>query len=182
MIGSLIGAGISVAGSIFGGLKASEAMQEAKKNIETRKKENQAWYDRRYNEDVTQRADAQRILTKTGEEIKNRNREVAGMQAVTGGSTESVIAAKAANNQALAEATSRIAAAGDARKDRIEETYLKNKAGYDDALANMEVNRAHAITQAIGGVSKAGADIAGIDWSGSSDKRALKENYDKEYD
>ena len=160
MIGSLIGAGISAAGSIFGGIKASKAMKRVKKNLEAQKQANQDWYDRRYNEDATQRADAQRILTKTEEAIKNRNRQAAGVQAVAGGTEESVAAAKAANNQALAEATSQIAVNADARKDRIESQYQAKEAQLDDALNNMEVNKAQAISTAVQGVSQAGAGIA----------------------
>ena len=160
MIGSLIGAGISAAGSIFGGIKASKAMKRVKKNLEAQKQANQDWYDRRYNEDATQRADAQRILTKTEEAIKNRNRQAAGAQAVAGGTEESVAAAKAANNQALAEATSQIAVNADARKDRIESQYQAKEAQLDDALNNMEVNKAQAISTAVQGVSQAGAGIA----------------------
>ena len=105
----LIGSAIGAAGSIFGGIKASKAMKKAKRNVEAQRQKNQDWYDRRYNEDATQRADAQRILTQTEESIKQRNKQAAGSAAVMGGTDESVAAAKAANNQALADATSQIA-------------------------------------------------------------------------
>ena len=104
----LIGSAIGAAGSIFGGISASKAMKRAKKNVEAQRQKNQDWYDRRYNEDATQRADAQRILTQTEESIKQRNKQAAGSAAVMGGTDESVAAAKAANNQALADATSQI--------------------------------------------------------------------------
>ena len=92
----LIGAAIGAAGSIFGGISASKAMRKMKANVEAQKKANQDWFDRRYNEDATQRADAQRILTMTEESIKNRNKVAAGAQAVMGGTEESVAATKAA--------------------------------------------------------------------------------------
>ncbi len=161
MIGSLIGAGLSAVGSIFGGISASKAMKKVKKNLESQKQANQDWYDRRYNEDATQRADAQRILTKTEEMIKNRNRQAAGAQAVMGGTEESVAAAKAANNQALADATSQIAVNAEARKDQIEQTYQQKDAQLQDALNNMEINKAQAISSAVQGVTQAGASIAG---------------------
>lgn len=161
MIGSLIGAGMSAVGSIFGGISASKAMKKVKKNLESQKQANQDWYDRRYNEDATQRADAQRILTKTEEMIKNRNRQAAGAQAVMGGTEESVAAAKAANNQALADATSQIAVNAEARKDQIEQSYQQKGAQLQDSLNNMEINKAHAISSAVQGVTQAGAGIAG---------------------
>lgn len=161
MIGSLVGAGLSAVGSVFGGISASKAMKKVKKNLESQKQANQDWYDRRYNEDATQRADAQRILTKTEEMIKNRNKQAAGAQAVMGGTEESVAAAKAANNQALADATSQIAVNADARKDQIEQTYQQKDAQLQDALNNMEINKAQAISSAVQGVAQAGAGIAG---------------------
>ena len=161
MIGSLIGGGLSAVGSIFGGISASKAMKNVKKNLDSQKQANQDWYDRRYNEDATQRADAQRILTKTEEIIKNRNRQAAGAQAVMGGTEESVAAAKAANNQALADTTSQIAVNAEARKDQIEQTYQQKDAQLQNALNNMEINKAQAISSAVQGVSQAGAGIAG---------------------
>lgn len=161
MFGSIVGAGLSAVGSIFGGLSASKAMKKVRKNLQDQKQANQDWFDRRYNEDATQRADAQRVLAKTEESIRNRNREATGAQAVMGGTDESVAAAKAANNQALAEAASRIAVGSEARKEGIEQAYQQKDARLDDALNNFEINKAQAIASAVEGVSKAGAGIAG---------------------
>lgn len=161
LFGSIAGGALGAAGSIFGGIKASKAMKKVRRNLLEQKQKNQDWYDRRYNEDATQRADAQRILTKTEEAIRNRNRQAAGTQAVMGGTDESVAATKAANAQALADATSQIAVNGEARKDQIEQQYQQNDAKINDALNNLEVGKAQAITQAVEGVTKAGAGILG---------------------
>lgn len=161
VFGNIAGGAMSAVGSIFGGIQASKAMKKVKRNLLEQQQENQAWYDRRYNEDATQRADAQRILAKTEESIRNRNRQAAGTQAVMGGTEESVAAAKAANNAALAEAASQIAVNGEARKDQIEDTYRQKKAQLNNALNEMELNKANAIAKATEGVLKTGADIAG---------------------
>ena len=162
MLGSLIGGVVGAAGSIYGGISASKAMKKVKSNLEQQKRDNQDWYDRRYNEDATQRADAQRILTKTEESIKNRNRQAAGTQAVMGGTEESVAAAKAANSEALAEATSQIAVNADRRKDQIEQTYQQRNAQLNDALNNLEIEKAQATAQAVQGVTDAASGIAGF--------------------
>lgn len=161
LIGSIVGGALGAAGSIFGGISASKAMRRVKKNLQAQKEANQNWYDRRYNEDATQRADAQRILTQTEESIRNRNRQAAGAQAVMGGTDESTAAAKAANAQALADATSQIAAGAENRKDQIEQTYQQRDSQINEALNNLEMNKAQAISQAVQGVAKAGAGIAG---------------------
>ena len=157
----MAGGALGAAGSIFGGISASKAMRRVKKNLQAQKEANQNWYDRRYNEDATQRADAQRILTLTEESIRNRNRQAAGAQAVMGGTDESTAAAKAANAQALADATSQIAAGAENRKDQIEQTYQQRDSQINEALNNLEINKAQAISQAVQGVAKAGAGIAG---------------------
>lgn len=154
-----IGSAIGAVGSIFGGISASKAMKKAKRNIEAQRQKNQDWYDRRYNEDATQRADAQRILTQTEESIKQRNKAAAGSAAVMGGTDESVAAAKAANNQALADATSQIAANADARKDNIEATYMQNDNAFAEKLNELETGKARAISGAVQGLTNAAASI-----------------------
>ena len=149
----LIGSAIGAAGSIFGGIAASKAMRKMKKNVEAQKRANQDWYDRRYNEDATQRADAQRILTLTEENIKNRNRAAQGAQAVMGGTEESVAASKEANNRALSDAAAQIAVNGEQRKDAIENQYQERDAALDNQLNNIEQSKAQAISQAVQGVT-----------------------------
>lgn len=149
----LIGSAIGAAGSIFGGIAASKAMKKMKENVEAQKRANQDWYDRRYNEDATQRADAQRILTLTEENIKNRNRAAQGAQAVMGGTEESVAAAKEANNRALSDAAAQIAVNGEQRKDAIENQYQERDAALDNQLNNIEQSKAQAISQAVQGVT-----------------------------
>lgn len=162
ILGGIIGAGLGVAGSIIGGKAASSAVKSAKGNLQAQRKKNQDWYDRRYNEDATQRADAQAILTRTEESIRNRNRQAAGVQAVMGGTEESVAAAKAANNEALAQAVTGIAVNGEARKDAIESQYLQTDANITQQENNLEMQKAQAIAEATKGVTQAGSNIAGI--------------------
>lgn len=151
----LIGSAIGAVGGIFGGIKASKAMKKAKRNVEAQRQKNQDWYDRRYNEDATQRVDAQRILTQTEESIKQRNKAAAGSAAVMGGTDESVAAAKEANNKALADATSQIAADAEARKDNIEATYMQNDNAFVEQLNAIEQGKANAISGAVQGVTNA---------------------------
>ncbi|ERJ80081.1 hypothetical protein J5A56_00700 [Prevotella melaninogenica] len=155
----MIGAAVGAAGSIFGGISASKAINKMKANIEAQKKSNQDWYDRRYNEDATQRADAQRILTMTEESIKNRNKAAAGAAAVMGGTEESVAAAKEANNKALSDATSQIAVNAEQRKDSIEQQYQQRDADLTNQLNSLEQQKAEAIGQAVQGVAGAAGSM-----------------------
>lgn len=159
LIGGAIGAGISAVGGIFGGISASKAMKKVKRNIEQQQKENQDWYDRRYNEDATQRADAQRMITMVNDSIKKRNKQAAGAAAIMGGSEEAVAMAKEANNQALSETTSQIAAQAEERKDNIEQQYLNRKADLNQQLNELQMKKAQNTAQAIQGVTSAAQSI-----------------------
>lgn len=159
-IGSMVGGAMKAVGAIAGGIAARKAAGEADKRLENQLQENQNWYDRRYNEDATQRADAQRLITMTEESIKNRNRQAAGAAAVMGGTTESVAAVKAANNAALADTISQIAADAANRKDAVEQQYMANKADIVGQQNAISQQKAQAITDAIGGVANAAGDIA----------------------
>lgn len=160
MIGGIIGAGMKAIGSIAGGIIQRNAMKKVEKNIQEQQQQNQDWYDRRYNEDPTQRADAQRLLTMTENSIRERNKQAAGAAAVMGGTEESVAAAKAANNQALVDATSQIAASADARKDAIEQQFMETRAGLYDQQNNLTMKKAGAVGQAVQGVADAAGSIA----------------------
>lgn len=159
LIGGAIGAGISAVGGIFGGISASKAMKKVKRNIEQQQKENQDWYDRRYNEDATQRADAQRMITMVNDSIKKRNKQAAGAAAIMGGSEEAVAMAKEANNQALSETTSQIAAQAEERKDNIEQQYLNRKADLNQQLNELQMKKAQNTAQAIQGITSAAQSI-----------------------
>lgn len=160
LVGGIIGSAMSAGASIFGGISSAKAMRQVSKNINQQKQENQDWYDRRYNEDSTQRADAQRLLTMTEESIRNRNRQSAGAAAVMGGTEESVAAAKAANNQALTDTMSQINAQADARKDSIAQTYQNNKTNLDSQINNMKIQKANNTAQAVQGVTSTAGSIA----------------------
>ena len=161
MIASLVGAGLKIGGAVYGGIKASNARAQIRKNLENQMRENQNWYDQRYNEDATQRADAQRLLTMTEESIKNRNRQAAGAQAVMGGTEESVAAAKEANSKAIADVTSNIAVNADKRKDAIEQQYMSKKSELNQKLNDLTEAAAQSATQAGQAIGSVGDSMMG---------------------
>ncbi len=79
-----------------------------------------------------------------------------------GGTEESVAATRAANNEALASATTNIAVNAEARKDAIESQYLQTDANIQQQLNDLEMKKAANVSQAIQGVTQVGANIAGI--------------------
>lgn len=161
-IGSVIGAGMNAAASIYGGIQNAKAYKDVINSIKQQQQDNQDWFDRRYNEDSTQRADAQALLTATEESIRNRNRQAAGAAAVMGGTDESVAAAKSANNQALVDATSKIAAAADQRKDAIENQYMSTKSNLRSQINDMTLKKAQSTADAVKEVADAAGSLASL--------------------
>lgn len=130
LLGS-IGAGLGIAGSIgsaiIGGSKASKAAKQANNLLEQQKTDNQAWFDRKYNEDYSQTAEAQNLMNYAREEAEKQFERAEASAAVTGATEESVARAKRGANEMLAQTASNIAAQGTARKDAIEQQYLNTK-------------------------------------------------------
>lgn len=170
-----IGAAVQAAGSLFGGVTSALANRKRRKRLNAQLKDNQAWYDRRMNEDATQRADAQRMLTLTEESIKNRNRAAAGTQSVMGGTDESTAATKSANNQALSQTASAIAANGDARKDYIESQYHQNRANIEGQLNGLDAEKVQNIATATKGVASAAGNFINAYSKDAEDDKGQKE-------
>lgn len=161
MLGSIVGAGIGALGSIFGGLGAARKLRQVRRNIAAAKAENQRWYDQRYNEDATQRSDAQALLRQTQERMNRETAKSAGTAAVMGGTEESIANTKAANASAMADAVTSINTAAEARKAAIENQYMSKK----DSLMEQENaalrGEAQNIAQAAQGVGQAAIGAGG---------------------
>lgn len=175
MIGALIGAGLGLASSIAGGIANRKARRKQEQMLAQQQRENQAWYDRKYNEDPTKRADTVRLLTQMQEQIKNRNRAAKGRQAVMGGTEDSTTAVKEANNKTLADTTSQIVAANEARKDAIEQQYQQNKRSIQGQQMQMEAEKSADTANVVAGVAGTAANIAdSLDSVGGSSKASKR--------
>lgn len=181
MLGALIGAGLGLASSIAGGIANRKARRKQEQMIAHQQRENQAWYDRTYNADPTKRADTVRLLTQMQEQIKNRNKAAKGRQAVMGGTDDSTTAVKEANNKTLADTTSQIVAANDARKDNIEQQYMNRKNQLQNQQMGMEAEKAADTANAVAGVAGTAANIAAtIDGGAGGAKKAPNMNVTQE--
>lgn len=174
MIGALIGAGLGLASSIAGGIANRKARKKQEQMLAQQQRDNQAWYDRKYNEDPTKRADTVRLLTQMQEQIKNRNRAAKGRQAVMGGTEDSTTAVKEANNKTLADTTSQIVAANEARKDAIEQQYQQNKRSIQGQQMQMEAEKSADTANVAAGVAGTAANIAATIDSGSGNSKTPK--------
>lgn len=148
---------LGIAGGVLGTYAKKDAIERQQKGIKTMQGENTDWYNRRYNEDPTQRADTLRLLQMTEEAIKKRNQIAEGRRAVMGGTEESVAAEKEANSGITGNIVSNIAAANQARKDQIEQQYIKRKNELSDRYYGLEGDKpseADYASSALAGLSK----------------------------
>lgn len=178
IVGAAIGAASSIAGAIMGHKQAKKQKQA----LENQRISNEAWYNRRMNEDATQRADAQRVLQKTEDAIRERNKSAAGAQSVMGGTEESLSATKAANASAMADAASQIAAAGANRKDAIESQYMERRDNIANKQMDIQNQEASNFANAVKGVGSAVGSLVEAGIGSGADKGSSEESGDKEDD
>lgn len=137
----------------------TQAARKQREIIDTQKKDNEAWYNRNYYEDSTQRSDAQRAMQMARDAMKSRYNQAQASGVVTGATDESIAAQKAATNQVVSSAASSIAATGDSRKDSIDQQYLNTKANLAQQEAETWKQQVSAIAQAAQGVGNAGSKM-----------------------
>ncbi len=153
----LIGGALGAIGGLFGGLSANAKIKEQQAAIERSQQRNEDWYNRRYNEDPTQRASAQFLLKKVEEQMRKRSKETAGRAAMTGTTEAAVAAEKEANAHAITDAVGQIYANNEARKDKIEENYENRKNSLQDKydeLGAQTLNGFDFFSNILGGAAK----------------------------
>lgn len=155
MLGGIIGGALGAAGGIMGGLSKNRHLKQQINAINAQQAENQNWFDQRYNEDATQRADAQRILTLTAERMKRANRAAAGTAAVMGGADVD----RSASSAAMADAASQIAVAGANRKNKIENKYIARKNELQGQVNELNAQKQNALDIVNGAVGGAAAGM-----------------------
>ena len=176
-VGAILGAALQVGSSIIGGISAARQRRKQREALRKAERENEAWYTREKYADPTMRASARYMLNKTAEAARERMRAARGRGAIMGNADAQVAAAQEANAQGAADAVGKVAAANDARIDRIEEQYQQNKQDLLNRQLNYDGQTASHIADAVraaGGVAQAvfGND-AGGDASGSGSKYNL---------
>ena len=162
----LIAAGTSIIGGAVKSHKAYKAEQQQREEIDRQRSENANWYNKRYYEDATQRADNQRLITQARAALQRNNMAASGQSAVMGATNATSAAMKEANNNALANTVSGVAANAARSKDAVEQAYMGRDAQLGNMqtqanMASLEANNA-AIDGAVGGMNAlASSFIAG---------------------
>lgn len=163
MIGAIIGAAAAAAGGIANAVQGAREARKQRRELDRRERENRLWYERRYNEAGTQRADAQLALTRLADQQQRRVQSARGHAAV-GGTTQAALAAeREAANKAMGDTVGAINARQDARRDAVEQRYMAQRDAISDARIKDSAARAAGMAQAAGVASQMGAAIAAAD-------------------
>lgn len=167
---------MTAASAIAGGISNSARRRAVKRLRGQQLRDNQTWYNQEYNADPTQRADAARLLTQMKEQLQERTKAARGRQNVIGGTEDSTTATKEANNSIIADATSKIYASNQARKDNISDEYRKTKAEIQGQQMADEANAEGNTAETVKTVAEVGAQIANAvdSGEGKSGKSASK--------
>lgn len=159
MISSIIGAGTAAIGAGLSALGGARAARAKRRELAKRESENNAWYDQRYNELGTERADAQAALSAMRAAQAQRMQAARGAGAVMGASAGSAAAEKAASNSAMAQTISQMNANNENNKMAIENTYMQNKNDISNQRIRANEAQAQNMAQAGSQLSSLGAGI-----------------------
>lgn len=148
-------AGASLASSIWGGIQSSNAQKEAERRLANEKAENDAWYNRKYNEHTIDTAGGQNMIRMAKDYARETWKKAAGAAAVGGGTDAAVAEAKAAGNKMVGDAIASIEAQDVARKDNIDASYRARKLQLNQQQMEIDQQKAANIAQVASGASDA---------------------------
>ena len=170
MIGALIGAGLSLAGSIAGGIKSAKAAREQQRLINEQRAKNEAYFNKDYYADWQDRSENQAAMERVRQTMQRRNAAIDQQAAVTGATPEATIAAKEQNVDAVVQAAQAMQARESARKDAAQAQYRAR----EDAINQQQMQQqqmseqgtANFANSAIGGTKQTAPKLQTLQPSG----------------
>ena len=129
MIGEILG-GISVLSSIFGGAKSAQANRAVDAKLAQRRSELQTWYDKEYNQNYLDSAEAQSTLQLLRNQMAQRMKAVDQNNAIKGASDEARVATADKLQQGYSNAATQLAGYNTRKQDytnRLYQSLLQNQ-------------------------------------------------------
>ncbi|WP_321995358.1 hypothetical protein [Draconibacterium orientale] len=127
-------AGIGLASSIYGGIKSAKANKEAEKQLDAYEAKQEAFYDKRLNQDFMESNAAKGLVEQMRKRYQNQAKTIESKGEATGATAEATIAAKSEANEQYNNSMNNLAQ---------KSTYyqLNNEQGYQNSLADMYSKR-----------------------------------------
>lgn len=161
MVTAAIGAGLSLASAIYGGIKSSQANNRARRLIQQQRDDNRRWYDTRMAEDYTMRTDAQAAINRQRELLNEQYDRARRTGVVSGATDEAVAMQKEAANKAVSDTTTEIASQASAYKDNVERQFRAQDAALNQQQVQNNQQQAAQTAQAASQAVNAGINLAG---------------------
>ena len=162
MLASSIIGGVTALGSaIYGAIKSSKAMQNARRLIQRQRDDNNRWYNTKRSQDYTQRADVQNAVNQQRDMLNEQGRRALAINTVVGGTDQSLALQKESANRSLAQATADLGAQSAAYNDNIEQQYRAQDAALNQQQAQSEQQQAAQTAQAASQAVNAGINLVG---------------------
>ena len=146
-------AAAGVAGSLFGGIKSGSAARKALREQKARENKENAWYQRRYNENYADTAAGRALINDAKEYARENWKKADGAAAVTGGTDAAVAQAKEAGNKMVADTVRNLATQDTARKDAADDMHMKMQDNYSKERIALEQQRADNIANTAANMS-----------------------------
>lgn len=162
---------MNIGSSIYGAVQSSKANKKAQAELDARKKDNDAWYNNKMNEDYMMRSDVQNVLRKQRELLNELYQRARATNIVAGGTDESLALQQQAANEAMGNTMADIAANASAYKDNVETQYLQQKNNLSEQQQQIYSGQAQATAQAASQAANAGASLLGSGLEGITKKK-----------
>lgn len=146
-------AAASVASSLFGGAKSAAAAKKAEREQKARENAENAWYQRRYNENYADTAAGKAMINEAKEYARENWKKASGAAAVTGGTDAATAQAKEAGNKMVADTIRNMAAQDTARKDSVDAQHMKMQDNFAQERIALQQQKADNIANTASGVS-----------------------------
>lgn len=148
------GYGVKATGSIFGNIFSSRAARKTNRRIneqlDSQERRANSEFESQYYADPSQLAGNQLALTEMQRYLREQRQSRAAANAVTGGSEESVAAAKAVDNQTVGNLAANIGASTEARRNALRDQYNNVLTGVSNARIAQIQNEGNQKQQNIG--------------------------------
>lgn len=163
MIGAAIGAGIGLAGSIFGGSKAAKQRRKMNRYLNEQDAENKAWYNANALSDYTQRSDTQNLMKQLRDNLGKTNKRSENMAVVTGATPEQQAVQKEQSNKVISDTFANIGAQGQQFKDRVTDKYQARRSDIANQRMGMMEGKAQSYENLMGsGMNMLGGSVGNL--------------------
>ncbi len=132
--------GLGIAGSIMSGKAADEAAEHVKKQqkeVERNKGEQQAWFNKLYYQDVTNRTDVQQMLNKINEQQRTAGKQQLALNTAIGATDEAKVASQDSLNKSYAGLMGQLAINAQTRRDALANDWRNRLDNYSQQTNDM---------------------------------------------